>query len=220
MEATSPVTAPALEFSVLDAARVEHAAAPTLGFSVQVEAPQDLRIRSVLLDVQLQIAARRRRYDAEKEERLLELFGPVKDWGTTLRNLLWTRATLVVPQFSGSTVVVLPIACTYDTDVLASKYLDALAGGDVPLEFLFSGTIFYPDPDGRLQVSRIGWDSEAEFRLPASAWREMMDRHFPDSAWLRLRREQFDRLHAYRGRKALLTWEDTVDSLLREAGEG
>src|SRR5215207_4280201 len=102
MAVTSSATAPALAFSVLDAARVEHAAAPTLGFSVRVDAPGGEAIRSVLLDVQLQIAARRRRYDAAAEERLLELFGPVKDWGATLRNLLWTRATLVVPQFSGT----------------------------------------------------------------------------------------------------------------------
>jgi hypothetical protein len=46
-----------------------------------------------------------------------------------------------------------------------------------------------------------------------------MDRHFPGAAWLRLGRESFERLHAYRARQALLTWEDAVDSLLRAAGE-
>ena len=103
MAATSPLAAevPQLAFSVLDAAPVERAAAPTLAFSVRVEGPDGRAIRSILLDVQLQIAARRRRYDAEAHERLLELFGPVKDWGATLRTLLWTRATLVVPPFAG-----------------------------------------------------------------------------------------------------------------------
>ncbi len=216
MAVTSPVTAPALAFSVLGAARVEHAAAPTLGFSVRVDAPPDLTIRSVLLDVQLQIAARRRRYDAEKEERLLELFGPVKDWGTTLRNLLWTRATLVVPQFSGSTVVELPIPCTYDTDVLASKYLDALAGGDVPLELLFSGTVFYAGPTGHLQASRISWEQDAEYRLPVRVWRETMDHHFPDTAWLRLPKRSFDKLCAYKARNSFMSWEQTVDELIGE----
>jgi hypothetical protein len=216
MAVTSPVTGPALAFSVLDAARVEHAAAPTLGFSVRVDAPQDQPIRSVLLDVQLQIAARRRRYEAEKEERLLELFGPVKDWGMTLRNLLWTRATLVVPQFSGSTVVVLPIACTYDMDVLASKYLDALAGGDVPLEFLFSGTVFYTGPAGQLQATRISWEQEAEYRLPVGVWRETMDHHFAGTAWLRLDKRSFDRLCAYKARNAFASWQQTLDELMGE----
>jgi len=48
-------------------------------------------------------------------------------------------------------------------------------------------------------------------------WRETMDRVFPGSAWLRLDKERFDRLHAYRARKTLLTWEDAVDSLLNAA---
>jgi hypothetical protein len=216
MEATSPVTAPALAFSVLDAARVEHAAAPTLGFSIRVDAPQDLQVRSVLLDVQLQIAARRRRYEAEKEERLLELFGPVKDWGATLRNLLWTRATIVVPQFSGSTVVVLPIACTYDMDVLASKYLDALAGGEVPLEFLFSGSVFYSGPAGQLQATRISWEQDAEYRLPVRVWRDTLDHHFKGTAWLRLDKRSFDRLCAYKARNAFASWEQTLDELMGE----
>jgi hypothetical protein len=214
MALTSPVTAPALAFSVLDAARVEHAAAPTLAFSLRVDAPPDRPIRSVLLDVQLQIAARRRHYDADAEERLLELFGPVKDWGATLRNLLWTRATLVVPQFSGTTVVVLPIPCTYDMDVLAAKYLDALAGGDVPLELLFSGTVFYAGGDGRLQAARISWEQDAEYRLPVRVWRETMDHHFPGTAWLRLDKDRFDRLAAYKARNAFASWEQALDELL------
>jgi len=44
-----------------------------------------------------------------------------------------------------------------------------------------------------------------------------MDRVFPGSAWLRLDKERFDRLHAYRARRTLLTWEDAVDSLLNSA---
>ena len=214
MSVASPLTVPALAFSVLDAARVEHAAAPTLGFSVRVEAPGGQAIRSVLLDVQVQIAARRRRYEAEAEERLLELFGPVKDWGTTLRNLLWTRATLVVPQFSGSTVVTLPIACTYDMEVLASRYLDALPGGEVPLELLFSGSVFYAGADGRLQVARISWEQEAEYRLPVQVWRETMDHHFPGTAWLRLPKRSFDRLCAYKARNAFASWEQALDELM------
>jgi uncharacterized protein DUF6084 len=211
-----PLTAPALAFAVVNAERVEHAAAPTLGFSLRVEAPGGEAIRSVLLDVQLQIAARRRRYEPEAQERLLELFGPVKDWGATLRNLLWTRTTLVVPQFSGSTVVALQIPCTYDMDVLASKYLDALADGEVPLEFLFSGTVFYAGPAGQLQAARIAWDRDAEYQLPVRVWRETMDHHFPGTAWLRLPKPSFDRLCAYKARNAYSSWEQALGELLGE----
>jgi len=216
--AASPVSVavPALAFSVLGAAPVERAAAPTIAFSLRVDAPGGQAIRSVLLDVQLQIAARRRRYDADAEERLLDLFGPVKDWGQTLRNLLWTRATIVVPQFSGSTVVELPVPCTYDMDVLATRYLDALAGGEVPLELLFSGTVFYAGAGEQLQAVRISWEEDAEYRLPVSVWRETMERHFPGAAWLRLGKDSFDRLAAYKARRALPSWEATVDELLGE----
>ena len=105
--------------------------------------------------------------------------GHVKDWGTTLRTLLWTRTTLVVPPFTGSTVVELHVPCTYDIEVLASRYLDALADGEVPLEFLFSGTVFYAGAGGQLQAARISWEQDAEYRLPVRVWRETMDHHFP-----------------------------------------
>jgi hypothetical protein len=77
--------------------------------------------------------------------------------------------------------------------------------------------VFYAGADDRLQVTRIGWDKECSYRLPVAAWRDMIDRHFPDSAWLRLRRESFDRLAAYKARHTLITWEDTVEKLLGEA---
>ena len=86
-------------FAVEGAARVEHAAVPTLRFALRIASAEP--VRSVLLDVQVQIAARRRGYDAAAHDRLFELFGPVADWGTTLRTLLWTRTTLVVPAFDG-----------------------------------------------------------------------------------------------------------------------
>ena len=50
-----------------------------------------------------------------------------------------------------------------------------------------------------------------------AVWRQMMDFYFPDSAWLRLRRDTFDALHRFRGREALTTWEETIDVLLRHA---
>jgi len=215
---TSPLAGPVpeLAFTVLDAARVEHAAAPTLAFSLRIDCAGGHPVRSVLLDTQLQIGARRRRYDDSEHERLFELFGPPAAWGSTLRTLLWTRTSLVVPAFTGSTVVELPVPCSYDMEVLASKYLDALAGGEVPLEFLFSGTLFYAGAGGQLQAARISWEGDAEYRMPVRVWRETMDYYFPGSAWLRLDKERFDALCAYKARHAIPTWDATVDALLAE----
>jgi len=203
-----------LVFTVVDAARVEYAAVPTLRFVVRVEAPGGEAVRSVLLDTQIQIAARRRHYDAAAYDRLFELFGPPADWGTTLRTLLWHRATVVVPAFTGVTEVDVTVPCTYDLEVAASRYFDALPDGVVPLEFLFSGSVFAAGPGGGLQVTRLSWEQEAEYRFPVRVWREAIDTYFRGHAWLRLRRDAFDRLAAYKSRNALATWEDALDSLL------
>jgi hypothetical protein len=202
---------PELTFAVEGAERLEHAAVPTLRFAVRIGAPGGVAVRSVLLDTQIQIAARRRPYGTGAHDRLFELFGPVADWGTTLRTLPWVRTTSVVPAFGGSTVVHVPVVCTYDLEVAAARYFDALDDGEVPLEFLFSGTLFYGTP---MQAVRISWESEAEYRMPVALWRETMDRHFPGAAWMRLGKARFDRLAAYKSRRALATWDDVVDELL------
>lgn len=211
-------TLPELGFAVRDAARVEYTAIPTLRFALEVQSLAGHVIRSVMLDAQVQIAARRRGYEDAARDRLFELFGHERDWGSTLRTLMWTRTTLVVPPFTGRTVVDLDVACTYDLDVTASAYLDALGdGGEVPLEFLFSGSVFYATPSGQLQTTRISWEQDAEYRLPVRVWRETMDHHFPGAAWLRLPKGAFDRLVAYKARHAFATWDDAIDALLPEA---
>jgi hypothetical protein len=209
---------PELAFTVTDAARVEYAAVPMLRFALRVESLDGEPVRSILLDIQIQIAARRRHYDAAAHDRLFELFGPPDDWGTTLRTLLWHRATVVVPSFTGTTTVDVNVPCTYDLEVAASRYLDALSDGVVPLEFLFSGSVFAGGPAG-LQVTRLSWEQEAEYRLPVHVWREVMDSYFRGHAWVRLRRDAFERLSAYKSRNALATWEDTLDALLPAAEE-
>jgi hypothetical protein len=220
VEVPAPIAtgaAPELAFAVEDGGVLDHAAVPTLRFALRVESTGE--VRSLSLNVQLRIAATQRAYSDAEEEGLRELFGAPVQWGRSLRSLHWTNLAVQVPAFSGSTVVELPVTCTYDLEVAAAKYLNALEGGEVPLEFLFGGTLFYAGPDGRLQVRPIAWSQEAQYRLPASVWREMMDRHFPGSAWLRLQRDTFDRLQAYRARKAHLSWDDAVDALLSDARE-
>ena len=209
----APGAIPELAFAVTDAARLEHAAAPTVRFALRITSA-GAAVRSVVLDVQIRIAATRRAYSHDHDDRLFDLFGPRDDWGTNLRSLLWTRTTLVVPPFTDATEVDLLVPCTYDLEVGAAKYIDALRDGDVPLEFLFSGSVFYAGADGRLQTARLSWELEAEYRMPVAVWRETLDAHFPDSAWLRLDRASHNRLVAYKARRALPTWAAVVDELL------
>jgi hypothetical protein len=207
---------PELSFAVVDVVAERYSAAPTLNFALNVERAGGGLVRSILLNTQIQIATRRRPYGETEQAWLIELFGTPDRWGTTLRTLLWTRTTLVVPPFTDATQINLPIACSYDLEVNASSYLSGLKDGEVPLELLFSGSVFYTGPGGMLQTARISWEQEAEYRLPVSVWREAMDRHFPDSAWLRLGRPAFDRLRAYKAEHGLRTLEDAVERLLGE----
>ena len=196
-------------FSIEDGGVLPHSAVPTLRFGLRVKS--DKNVRALSLAVQVRIAATQRTYSDAEEEALREVFGSPEQWGRSLQSLHWTNLTVQVPAFSGSTLVDLLVTCTYDLEVTAAKYLTGLDEGEVPLEFLFSGTLFYGEP---LQVRPISWNAEAQYRLPVSVWREMMDRFFPNSAWLRVDRSTFDRLHAYRARNAHLSWDDTFEALL------
>ena len=209
----SAVASPELAFSVEAVAAAGHSAVPTLCLVVCIDAG-DWEIRSVALNVQLRIDVVRRAYDEAERERLFELFGAPRDWGRTLRTLRWTTTSLNVPQFSGATTVEVAVPCTYDFDVVATKYLHALSGGDVPLKLLFSGTIFFAGAEGRLQVAHIPWDCEARCELPVRVWRDAVESAFPGTAWLRVRRDLFDRLQAYKSERALLTWDATLEELL------
>jgi hypothetical protein len=206
---------PELDFGVLDAEALPFAASPTMLFRLRIHnaAPGE-QIHSIMLRAQIRIEATRRHYDPQAEARLLELFGEPHRWGETLRSLLWTHASVIVPRFEDSVVAELPVACTYDFEVAASKYFHALEDGEVPLLFLFSGTIFYTREGGPLQIAQIPWEKEALFRLPVRTWKEMMEHFFPNSAWLRLRKDVFDRLYAYKAQRALPSWEAALDELL------
>ncbi len=211
---------PQLSFRVTDAVAERYSAAPILNFRMSIERSGGGPVRSILLDTQIQIAARRRPYGEAEQASLVELFGTPDRWGDTLRTLLWTRTTLVVPPFTDSVEVTLPVACSYDLEANAANYLSGLQDGEAPLEFLFSGSVFYTGPGGMLQTARIPWEREAEYRLPVAAWRAAMDRHFPGAAWLRLGRPTFDRLRAYKAEHGLRTLEDAVERLMGEGQRG
>ena len=84
----------------------------------------------------------------------------------------------------------------------------------MPFALLFSGTIFYRDSEGRLQIAQIGHDKEAPYRLPIQIWQSMMDHYYPGTAWLRLNREMFDELYRYKRQNGFTSWDNALRSLL------
>ncbi len=205
-----------LSVTVTGAAVEAHAALPTITFRAEVAAPSP--VHALALRTQIMIEPQRRRYGAGDSDGLLELFGETVRWGETLRPFLWGHVDMMAPGFDGSSVANLPLVCTYDFDVIAAKYLHALNDGEVPLLFLFSGTVFRRDAKG-FQASMVPWHLESRFRLPVATWRQAMERYFPGDGWLRMPRATIDRLQRFRAERALPTWEQAIEALLKEAGE-
>jgi hypothetical protein len=207
---------PDLSFHLQSAEAVPFAAVPLVSFKLEVVNAQPTEpVHSALLRAQVQIEAARRRYDAEEQAALGDLFGEPERWSTTLRSMLWTHVAIALPQFEERTTVDVPLPCTFDFNVAATKYFHGLAQGDVPLSFLFSGTVFYESGHERsLLVAPVPWDKEARFRLPVQTWHALMDHYYPNVAWLRLRRDTFDRLAAFKRRNSIPTWEEALERIL------
>jgi hypothetical protein len=206
---------PDLTFSVDLAEVAPFAAAPLLVFKLRVaNTPAAEEIASITLQCQIQIEATHRRYAPAEQEGLQDLFGKPQRWSETLRTMLWTHASVTVPPFTDNCLVDLPVPCSYDFNIAATRYFYALEEGEIPLMLQFSGTVFYRDAYDALQAAPIPWHKETAFRLPVSLWRDMMARYYPNGASLWLQRDVFDRLSRYKARRGLASWERAVASLL------
>ncbi|HYV36400.1 MAG TPA: DUF6084 family protein [Gemmataceae bacterium] len=209
---------PDLSFELEGAEAVPFAAVPMLAFKLairQMASSDDLLpIHTVALHCQIRIDPGRRRYGRDEQERLRDLFDLPSQWSRTLRPLLWTHANVVLPPFTDAVTVDLPVPCTFDFNVAATKYFQGLNEGDVPLTLLFSGTVFHEDDEGHLQIAQIPWDKEVTFRLPIGVWREMMDCYYPNTAWLCLRRDVVDRLYEFKRQQGLPSFEAALEGLM------
>jgi hypothetical protein len=210
---------PDLSFSVVKVEPVAFAASPMLNFTLSITDAESQPIHAIALRCQIRIEPARRAYDPAEKERLRDLFGEPSRWGQTMRSMLWAHSSVVVPPLNGATSVELPVPCTYDFNVAAVKYFYGLEDGDVPLCFLFSGTIFYATDEGTLQVCQISWEKEANFRLPMQVWKKMMEIYYPNTAWLALRKDAFDSLYDFKIRNSLPTWEAAIEKLLASQAE-
>lgn len=202
-----------LSFEVIGARAEPYAATPTIMLRLRIESSSPLH--ALALKCQIRIEPQRRTYSRVEEEQLYELFGDIPQWGDSLRPFLWTHVSTLVGGFSGSVEVDLPVGCTYDFEVAGTKYLHALADGEIPLVLLFSGQGFAE----RFGVEPVAWHEQARFRLPVQVWRDTMDAYFPNSGWVRLSRPTLDLLSRFRAARALQTWDQSIERLLKEAGE-
>ena len=209
---------PDLRFQIEGAEVALNAASPLINFQVRVTDAEMLPIHSIALRVQVQIEPVRRRYTPEEQEHLKELFGEPERWSKSVHPLLWINTNVNVPGFDGTTVFSVPVPCTFDFNVAVTKYIYGLDEGEIPVNLLFSGTVFHAGRMG-LQIAQIPWDRDASYRLPVQLWKEMMNQHYPNSAWLCLRRDVFEKLYSFKAQHGIPTWDQTLERILAQTEE-
>ena len=193
-----------------------YAVVPALSLVLRISETSGQRVEAIAMRCQIRIEPARRRYSAAEAQRLNDLFGDTERWADTLRPMQFSTVATMVPGFSGAIEIELPVTFTYDLEVGSARYFDSLEAGEIPLRLLFSGTVFTV-ADGRIQVQQVPWSKEAAYRLPVPVWREAIDAHFPNSAWIKMSRETLEELQRFKSAHALPTWDLTLDALLKRA---
>jgi len=206
-----------LAFDCVGAHPDKYAVAPSMSLTLRIAETSGVRVDAIALRCQIRIEPTRRRYSDAEAERLNDLFGDTRRWAETLRPLQFTTVSIMVPGFAGSTELDLPVMLSYDLEIGSVRYFAGLESGEIPLLLLFSGTVF-STTGGRLQVQQVPWSKEASYRLPVSVWREAIDVHFPNSAWIRMSLQTLDELQQFKTREALPTWDATLAALLARGG--
>ena len=219
MEASgvTPATVPEPEFAVIAARPVRYAAAPMLTLDLQVSESSGRPVYMIALTIQLMIEPARRSYDEKTRAGLVELFGPPERWAVTTRSLVWAQLDVLVPPFTGSTTVAVPVSCSYDLELAAAKYLYSLSDGEAPLALHFNGTVYYAGDDGGLQMVLVPWNKSIDFRMPVSVWRDTVQHYFPNTNWIAVRSETLDALQRAKLDRGLTTFDACIDTLLRQA---
>jgi len=205
-----------LAFDCIGARVDRYAVVPSLSLILRISETSGQRVEAIALRCQIRIEPARRRYSGVEAERLNDLFGDTERWADTLKPLQFSTVATMVPGFSGACEADLPVPFTYDLEVGSARYFDSLEAGEIPLLLLFSGTVFTLT-DGRMQVQQVPWSKEAAYRLPVSVWREAIDAHFPNSAWIKMSRQTMADLQRFKSAHALPTWDLTLAELLARA---
>jgi len=209
---------PEPEFSVVGARAEEHAAAPTVIFSLKVRESSAREIYTIALSAQILVDPTGRGYDAVDREALLDLFGPPDQIVTSLKSLVWARADVLVPSFTEEAIFELPVACTYDLEVASAKYFASLPDGVAPLDFHFNGSIFYRGEHDRLQLVQVPWSCTARYRMPVAVWREAIATRFAETGWVRLHERTIARLRRRQAERGSPSIDDLLGELLEEDG--
>lgn len=200
-------------FGVLDIRPEPYAVTPTLTAQIGVSSRGQEPVHAIALRAQVRIEPLRRSYSDSEAAGMLDLFGPRERWSDTQRTFLWQHTATMVSGFTGAAQATLPLECTYDFEVAAAKYLHALREKTVPLQFLFSGTVFTRGERG-FSVQQVSWDRDDQYDMPVTVWRELIAQHYPDHGWIRLGHDTISALAQFKSEHGLLNLDSAVGALL------
>ena len=139
----TPQDRPDPEFEIVAARSLARTATPTLSLTARISDASGIEIYTAALSVLLTIEPGRRRHEPAERERLVELFGEPDRWQATTEALRWTQVDVLAPSFSGETHLEIPVPCSFDHEIAATKYFAGLDDGVIPLRLHFNGTVFY-----------------------------------------------------------------------------
>ena len=206
-----------LDFEVLGAEPDRYAADPVLVFKLRVKENEGEVIQSVSLRCQIMIEPQRRRYTRDEEYRLLAMFGETPRWGSTVKPFLWTHATTILPGFTGTIDVNLPVSAPTTSrsprPSTCTRWRAATCRSTC-----CSPAWCSPRPRTASRPSPSPGTRRPASRFPGSTWRTMMDVFFPGTGWLRIPRSTLDRLERFKTVRGLHSWDHILETLLTGGG--
>ena len=183
---------------------------PVLTARVGIAAAGDAPVHAIALRCQVRIEPLRRPYTDDEAAGLLDLFGPRERWA---RHPAARSSGCMPPRWSPASPAPPRSTCRWSAPTTSRSprrsTCTRCATATIPLHFLFSGTVFVPGERG-FAVQQVPWDREDRYDLPVAVWRDLIVQHFPNTGWLRLRRDTLDALATYKSQRGLLGFDDAI----------
>ena len=103
-----------LDLEVVDAAAALNVATPTLHFTLRAGEPTGRDVYMVALSTLIHIDPGLRSHGDETRELLVDLFGESGRWAATTTSIVMAQVDVLVPSFTGTTELTVPVPCSYD----------------------------------------------------------------------------------------------------------
>ena len=87
----------------------------------------------------------------------------------------------------------------------------------MPLTFHFTGRVMYQGPQHQVQERHIPWHTSAQYRMPVSAWKNMIAHHHGESGFVVLHDDTLDELKRYKRVRGLHSFDAVVLDMLERA---